>query len=63
MVGLAQQTGVQRLEAICHVEHRPSANVLEKCGFQQEEVHREHFVFPNLAPQKKSDVFTYVRLF
>lgn len=62
MVELAQQTGAKRLEAICHMEHRPSANVLEKCGFQQEEVRREHFVFPNLAPQKKSDVFSYVRL-
>lgn len=60
MVDVAQQTGVQRLEAICHAEHSPSANVLEKCGFTREEVHREHFVFPNLRPQKKSDVFSYV---
>jgi RimJ/RimL family protein N-acetyltransferase len=63
MVGLASETGVGRLEAICHVDHRPSAKVLEKCGFTQEEVRREHFVFPNLGPQKKSDVFSYVRLF
>jgi hypothetical protein len=34
---------------------------LEKCGFAREEVRREHFVFPNLKPQKKSDVFSYVR--
>jgi ribosomal-protein-alanine N-acetyltransferase len=60
MVGLARQTGVGRLEAICHADHQASANVLEKCGFHQEEVRREHFVFPNLAPQKKSDVFSYV---
>jgi RimJ/RimL family protein N-acetyltransferase len=63
MVRLAQKTGVERLEAICHVDHQVSANVLEKCGFHQEEVRREHFVFPNLAPQKKSDVFSYVRSF
>ena len=63
MVDLAQQTGVQRLEAICHVEHRPSAHVLEKCGFAREEVRREHFAFPNLAPQKKADVFSYSRHF
>ena len=62
MVELARQTGVERLEAICHAEHEPSASVLEKCGFQREEVRREHFVFPNLAPQKRSDVFSYVRL-
>lgn len=63
MVNLARQTGVGRLEAICHAEHTPSAHVLEKCGFAREEVRREHFVFPNLRPQKKSDVFSYVRSF
>jgi RimJ/RimL family protein N-acetyltransferase len=63
MVDLAQQTGVARLEAICHAGHTPSAHVLEKCGFTREEVRREHFVFPNLKPQKKSDVFSYVRYF
>ena len=63
MVDVARQTGVERLEAICHAEHTPSAHVLEKCGFTREEVHREHFVFPNLKPQKKSDVFSYVRCF
>jgi ribosomal-protein-alanine N-acetyltransferase len=60
MVDVAHQTGVERLEAICHAEHTPSAHVLEKCGFAREEVRREHFVFPNLKPQKKSDVFSYV---
>ena len=59
MVDLARQTGVQRLEAICHAEHTPSAHVLDKCGFIREEVCREHFVFPNLKPQKKSDVLSY----
>lgn len=63
MVDVARQTGVKRLEAICHAEHAPSARVLEKCGFMREEVHREHFVFPNLKPQKKSDVFSYARCF
>lgn len=61
MVHIARQTGVERLEAICHADHTPSAHVLEKCGFTREEVRREHFVFPNLKPQKKSDVFSYVR--
>lgn len=63
MVDVARQTGVERLEAICHAGHTPSAHVLEKCGFTREEVRREHFVFPNLKPQKKSDVFSYVRCF
>lgn len=60
MVGVARQTGVERLDAICHAGHTPSAHVLEKCGFTRDEVRREHFVFPNLKPQKKSDVFSYV---
>ena len=63
MVELAKQTGVERLEAICHAEHMPSAHVLEKCGFIREEVRREHFVFPNLKPQMKADVFSYIRCF
>jgi len=63
MVDLARSVGIARLEAICHAEHAPSAHVLEKCGFTREEVHREHFVFPNLKPQKKGDVFSYARLF
>lgn len=61
MVEVARQTGVVRLEAICHADHAPSAHVLEKCGFSREEVQREHFIFPNLKPQKKSDIFSYVR--
>ena len=63
MVSLARQTAVQRLEAVCHAEHTLSAHVLEKCGFTREEVRREHFVFPNLKPQTKSDVFSYVKSF
>jgi len=63
MVEVGRETGLQRLEAICHVDHRPSAKVLEKCGFQQEQVRRDHFPFPNLGPQKKSEVFSYVLTF
>ena len=51
--------GVPRLEAICHVDHTPSANVLEKCGFIREDSRRAHFTFPNLAPQKPSAVNSY----
>ena len=63
MVEVARQTGVQKLEATCHAEHTASAHVLEKCGFVQKQVRREHSLFPNLKPQKKSDVFRYVRHF
>jgi [ribosomal protein S5]-alanine N-acetyltransferase len=60
MVDLARTLGVQRLEAICHVAHGPSARVLEKCCFRQEAIRREFCVFPNLAAHTKSDVFSYV---
>jgi [ribosomal protein S5]-alanine N-acetyltransferase len=63
MVNLADELGVRRLEAICHIDHRGSARVLEKCGFQLVELLRQHTEFPNLAPGQKSDVFSYVRCF
>ena len=49
MVELAHKLGVKRLEAICHVDHRVSAHVLEKCGFQCEGIRRADTAFPNLA--------------
>ncbi len=60
IVELARNIRVQRLEAVCHVDHKASSHVLEKCGFTRESAHREHFTFPNLAPQKPSEVFSYV---
>jgi len=63
MVELARELGVRRLEAECHVEHRASAHVMEKCGFACEGVLREHTEFPNLAPGVRLDVLCYVRRF
>ena len=63
MVDLARDLGIKQLEAVCHVDHRPSAHVLEKCGFQHEDTLRKHTEFPNLAPGKKSDVYYYMRRF
>lgn len=48
MVDVARQTGVQRLFALCHPDHRASWHVLEKCGFVR--VADTQSVFPNLAP-------------
>lgn len=59
MVELARQKGVKRLEAVCHTEHRASAHVMEKCGFQCEGILPEHTEFPNLARGQKQDVFCY----
>jgi [ribosomal protein S5]-alanine N-acetyltransferase len=61
MVELARKLGVKRLKAVCHVEHRPSAHVLEKSGFVLEAIRRKDTEFPNLAPGGKCDVLVYVR--
>lgn len=63
MVDLAPTLGVRRLYALCHVEHRPSARVLEKGGFTLEGVLPRYCEFPNLEPGGRADVFCYVRVF
>lgn len=59
MVDLARLTGLQRLEAVCHIDHKPSARVMEKCGFQLEATLREGAVFPNLDLGVRSDMLVY----
>jgi RimJ/RimL family protein N-acetyltransferase len=61
MVDVARATGVRRLYALCHVDHLPSARVLEKGGFTRERTLRQFVEFPNLAPGRPADVFCYVR--
>lgn len=63
MVALAPGVGLERLYALCHVDHHASAHVLEKCGFAQEGRISGRVVFPNLAPGLAADVFSYGRLF
>ena len=59
MVELAGLTGVERLEASCHVDHKPSAHVLEKCGFQLDTDLCESFFFPNRAGGTRAAVHSY----
>lgn len=59
MVELARQLGVHRLETICHVDHGPSARVLEKGGFVREGLLRRHTVFPNIDTAEPCDVFMF----
>lgn len=59
MASLAPGLGVQRLYAICHVDHRASWRVLEKCGFAREGILRRYAEFPNLASPGPADVFCY----
>ena len=62
MVGVAKNSGVRRLYALCHHEHRASARVLEKCDFAREGVLRAHVEFPNLFPGEPQDVACYAIL-
>jgi ribosomal-protein-alanine N-acetyltransferase len=61
MVDVARATGVRLLYALCHVDHRASARVLEKGGFVCEAVLPRFVEFPNLSAGVKSDVLKYVR--
>jgi ribosomal-protein-alanine N-acetyltransferase len=61
MVDVAGGCGARSLYALCHVEHRPSAHVLEKCGFEREGVIRGYVEFPNLRPGEPCDVLKYSR--
>lgn len=63
MVEHAQEVGVIRLYALCHPDHRPSARVLEKGGFEHEATLRRYSSFPNLESGTLSDVLCYTRIF
>jgi RimJ/RimL family protein N-acetyltransferase len=60
-VELADQLGVRRLYALCHVEHVVSARVLEHVGFEREGILRRFVAFPNLNAKDPQDVFCYSR--
>ncbi len=59
MVGLAARTGVVRLQACVHPEHRPSMRVLEKCGFGRDHEWCRRAEFPNLAPGVQQEALCY----
>ena len=54
--------GLARLYALCHAEHRASARVLDKAGFEREGVLRRFAVFPNLGSPEPADVALYARV-
>jgi ribosomal-protein-alanine N-acetyltransferase len=60
MVDLAAELQIARLYALCHIDHRASCHVMEKCGFTREGVLERHSVFPNLS-SAPLDVFSYAR--
>ena len=61
MVDLARSIGVRKLSATCHVDHRPSWRVMEKCGLAREARLARHTVFPNLSSQPQ-DVVLYSQI-
>lgn len=61
VVELALRQRIQRLYALCHVDHPASARVLERCGFAFEGVLSRYLVFPNLEDQTAQDVRCYAR--
>lgn len=62
MVELAAAIGVIRIYAVCHVDHRASARVLAKTGFDREGVMRRHTMFPNLGAPGPCDVECWARV-
>jgi ribosomal-protein-alanine N-acetyltransferase len=63
MVSLAVALRLRRLYALCHVDHRSSARVLEKCSFEREGILRRYSAFPNLDAGEICDVWCYARIF
>ncbi len=58
MVDLGIGLGFQRIAAVCHSAHAPSARVLEKAGMSFEGILARHTLFPNLSPEPQ-DVRSY----
>ena len=59
MQQLATDIGIRRLYALCHPQHRASARVLEKGGFEFEGTFRRVVEFPNLEPGVAADALCY----
>jgi [ribosomal protein S5]-alanine N-acetyltransferase len=61
IVSVARELKVLNLYALCHPEHLPSRQVLEKCGFRLEQRLTQFAEFPNLQPGIRADCLRYVR--
>jgi ribosomal-protein-alanine N-acetyltransferase len=59
---VAAGSGVVRLYALCHADHRASARVLEKCEFACEGILKRYAEFPNLGVDGPCDVLCYARI-
>lgn len=52
--------GVERVQAVCHVDNGTSARAMEKAGMRREGRLARYLVFPNLGPAAQ-DVWLYAR--
>ena len=59
VIDVARRTGVTRLFALCHPEHRSSRRVLEKRGFVRDDPSIRQVEFPNLSPGVQEDALCY----
>ena len=59
VIDVTRRTGVTRLFALCHPEHRSSRRVLEKCGFVRDDPSTRQVEFPNLSPGVQQDALCY----
>jgi len=56
-----QQESIWRIGAVCDVENRASARVMEKAGLEREGILRRWLVHPNISPEPR-DCFSYARV-
>jgi [ribosomal protein S5]-alanine N-acetyltransferase len=55
------QEAIWRIGAVCDVDNRASARVMEKAGMRREGVLRRWLVHPNLGPEPR-DCYSYARV-
>jgi ribosomal-protein-alanine N-acetyltransferase len=56
-----RQEAIWRLGAVCDVDNRASARVMEKAGLRREGILRRWIVNPNIGPEPR-DCFSYARV-
>jgi len=59
VIEIARNAGIVRLYAVCHPENLASERVLQKCGFQLEQVLARQAKFPNFRGDDLCDVLCY----
>lgn len=60
VLDVARVCSVSRVRALCHLEHRPSQRVLERCGFLLDDPPTRREEFPNLVPSVKQVALCFV---